>query len=215
MFNSSSAKKVVLTLVLIVASFAMQAATDAVFQGAFEQFTKATAGDESATEKAASSFANLLAAEPSNPVLMAYSGASTAMLARTTILPFKKLGYAEDGLAKLDKALALLTAASDEPIQHSTPGSLEVKFVSATTMLAVPEFMNRNARGVKLLSEVVESPLLAKAPLAFRGQVLLRAGEVAAKERRLADARRLFNAVISQGAPQAEVARTKLREIPA
>jgi len=211
----SRAKRIVLTLLLAGAAASTHAASDAAFQSAFDHFTKATAGDEAAIEKAASSFATLLSAEPANPVLMAYSGASTAMLAKTTFLPFRKLGYAEDGLAKVDKALAVLTPASDAPIQHSTPGSLEVKFVSATTMLAVPDFMNRNARAVKLLTEIVDSPLFGKAPLAFRGQVLLRAGEVAVQQNRVADARRLFGEVITQGAPQAGIARTRLRDIPA
>jgi hypothetical protein len=103
----------------------------------------------------------LLRAEPGNPVLMAYSGASTAMKSGTTMLPWKKMGFAEDGLALIDKALALLTPAHDAPLHRGTPAVLEVKLHAANTFLAVPGFMNRGERGAKLLGEVLASPLLA------------------------------------------------------
>ncbi|MEP6876639.1 MAG: hypothetical protein ABI887_19960, partial [Burkholderiales bacterium] len=129
-----------------VASVAI-AAPEATFEIAFRHFIGASNGDKAAVEPAADEFEVLSKAEPANPVLMAYAGASTAMRAGTTALPWKKMGYAEDGLAMLDKSLAMLTPAHDAPIQRGTPGSLEVRFVAAGTFLAVPVFMNRAARG--------------------------------------------------------------------
>jgi hypothetical protein len=78
------------------------AATDAAFAGAFQQFSSASMGDTSSIDKAADSFDALSKAEPANPVLMAYAGATTAMKASTTMLPLKKMSYAEDGMALLD-----------------------------------------------------------------------------------------------------------------
>ncbi len=72
---------------------------------------------------------------------------------------------------------------------------------------------NRNARGAKLLDEVLVSPLLAQAPLRFRGAVWLRAGAEALADKRVDDARRLLQQVLSSGAPQAQQAQAKLREI--
>ena len=123
------------------------AAPDAAFDNAFRHFIVASGGDKSAVDPAADEFAALLEAEPANPVLMAYAGASEAMKARNTALPWKKIGHAEDGLALVDKSLALLTPAHDAALQHGTPGSLEVRFVAANTFLAMPGFMNRSARG--------------------------------------------------------------------
>ena len=191
------------------------AAPEAAFQSAFTHFSSASAGDKALVEQAADEFDALLKAEPANPVLMAYAGASTAMKAGTTLAPWKKMGFAEDGLAQIDKALALLTLAHDAPIQHGTPGALEVKFIAANTYLAVPGFMNRGPRGTKLLNEVLASPLFAAAPLPFKGQVWMRAAALAAKEQRAPDAKRYLNEVISQGAPQAEVAKAKLKELAA
>jgi len=187
------------------------AAPDAAFDTAFKHFIGASSGDKAAIDPAADEFEALLKDEPTNPVLMAYTGAATAMRAGVALMPWKKMGYAEDGMAMLDKALALLTPAHDAPMQHGTPGSLEVRFVAANTFLSVPPFMNRAARGTKLLNEVLDSPLFAKAPLPFQGNVWMRAAALATKEQRTADAQRYLNEVISRNAPQAEKARAMLK----
>jgi hypothetical protein len=184
---------------------------DAAFEPAFTHFIKASGGDKSEIDPAADQFDALLKTDPANPVLMAYAGASTAMRARTTMLPWKKMGHAEDGLALVDKALAALTPAHDAPLQHGTPGSLEVRFVAANAFLAVPSFMNRGARGAGLLADVLASPLFAQAPLPFQGNVWMRAAALAAQEQRAADAQRYLNEVISHQAPQAEQARALLK----
>jgi hypothetical protein len=167
-----------------------------------------------AVAPAVEGFGALLRAEPGNPVLMAYAGAATAMQARTTWLPWKKMSYAEDGLALLDKSLALLGPAHDAVIQNGTPGALEVRFVAANTFLAVPGFMNRAARGAKLLADVLASPLFAQAPLGFQGSVWMRAAALAAQEQRNADARRYLAEVVQHNAPQADAARAQLKGLP-
>ncbi|MES2583280.1 MAG: hypothetical protein V4627_11240 [Pseudomonadota bacterium] len=189
------------------------AAPEAQFQPAFKQFIQASSGDTAAIGQAADAFADLLKSEPTNPVLMAYSGSATAMKAGTTMLPWKKMTYAEDGLAQLDKALAMLSPAHDAPVQHGTPGVLEVKFVASNTFLAVPGFMNRNERGAKLLGEVVDSPLLATAPLPFKGSVWLSAAKEASKAKNTAEAKRYLDLIVQQQAPQAPQAQTLLKNI--
>ncbi len=191
------------------------AAPAAAFDQAYQQFDRAGAGDDAALQRAAEAFAGLLEAEPTHPVLMAYLGSATAMKARTTLLPWKKMGHADDGLGLLDKALSLLQPTHDAPLQHGTPAVLEVKFVAASTFLAVPGFMNRGARGVRLLAEVLNSPLLATAPLPFRGAVWMRAATQARAEKRPADARRWLGQVVEHGAPQAAAARAALEEMAA
>ena len=205
----------VMTLALLAAFGTVQAAPEALFQPAFQHFMQAATGASAAIDKAAGEFATLSEAEPSNPVLRAYAGAALAMKAGTTMLPWKKMGYAEDGLAQIDKALAMLAPAHDAALQHGTPGSLEVKYIAANTFLAVPGFMNRGARGAKLLNEVLASPLFGAAPLPFKGQVWMRAAALATREQRGADARHYLNEVITQGAPQAEAARAKLKDVSA
>ncbi len=180
------------------------------FDTAYSDFTQARAGNAAAIERSADAFTLLLKAEPINPVLLAYAGASTTLRATTTWLPWQKMRFAEDGLAQLDKALALLGAAHNSALPQQAPAALQVRFVAASTFLAVPGFMNRGVRGKQLLSEVANSPLLATAPLAFRGEVWLAAVEQAVKDDRKDDARKYFNALVQAGAPQATQARAKL-----
>jgi hypothetical protein len=205
------ARQLVVSAAILGLASATVAAPEPQFQAAFQQFVQANAGDSSAIAHAAEAFSGLVKNEPSNPVLLAYAGASTAMRATTTWLPWKKLSFAEDGLAQLDKALGLLTPAHDAPVQNGTPGVLEVKFVAANTFLAVPEFMHRRERGAKLLGEVVTSPLLASAPLGFKGSVWLKAANEASKAQNPVDAKRYLNLIVQQQAPQAAQAQVLLK----
>jgi hypothetical protein len=210
---SSFSGRFLAVAIAITFSTAIHSAPESEFQSAFVQFSQGQTGDSSAVDKSAELFGALLTTEPGNPVLMAYAGAATTMRATTTMLPWKKMGYAEDGLAMVDKALALLTPAHNAPMQRGTPGALEVRFVAANTFLAVPGFMNRGARGAKLLDEVLASPLFAQSPLEFQGAVWLRAAKQAQAEKRLEDARKYLNEVISSNAPQAHAARAQLKDL--
>jgi hypothetical protein len=203
--------QIALAASLLCLGAAAMAVPDAQFQPAFNQFMQASAGDAAAVEGAADAFSSLLKSEPTNPVLMAYTGASTAMKATTTMLPWKKMTYAEDGLALLDKSLAMLNASHDAPMQRGTPGVLEVKFVAANTFLAVPGFMNRHERGTKLLGDVVNSPLFATAPLPFKGTVWLKAAGEATKANNTAEAKRYLGLIVNQQAPQAAKAQALLK----
>ena len=75
------------------------AAADAELIAAFKRFQQAGPNDHAAIDDAAERFAHLSAAHPTDPVLRAYAGASTSMRATTTLLPWRKMSYAEDGLA--------------------------------------------------------------------------------------------------------------------
>ncbi len=207
------ARRLVTAAAVLVLATSAWAVPDTQFQPAFDQFVLATKGDDKAIEKSADAFTAMLKAEPTNPVLMAYAGSAVSMKANTTLLPWKKMSYAEDGLAMLDKALAMLTPAHNAPVQRDVPAALEVRFVAASTFLAVPGFMNRGARGAKLLGEILTSPLLATAPLGFRGDVWLTAAEHAAKDKRVDEARKYLNEVIKVNAPQADAARAQLKAL--
>jgi len=199
---------------LTLAPGAVRAAgSGAGFEAAFATFQRAAAGDESAIEDAASQFATLADADPTDPLLLAYSGAASALRARASVLPWKKLSFADEGLARIDKALALIQPAHDTLRHRGTPASLETRFVAANTFLGMPAMFNRRARGAKLLADVLASPQFSTSPLPFRGTVWLRAGDAAAADDRPADARRWFEQVVASGAPQAAVAQTRLKEL--
>jgi hypothetical protein len=189
------------------------AADAPTFGVAMSEFNRALGGDEAAIEAAAERLSKLSAAEPADPVLRAYAGSATALRARTTLLPWKKMSRAEDGLALLDKALAQLTPAHDAPLYRGVPASLEARFTAAGTFLALPAMFNRRERGLKLLQEVATSPLLDGAPLPFKGAVWLRAGQEALKADDKAAARDWLGKLATSGAPQAADAQARLKDL--
>jgi len=215
-FSKQPRRGILLAALALCLSFgaATAATTDAQFQAAFQTFQAAQNGDSAALDVAADQFNALLKAEPGHPMLMVYAGAATSLKAKSTFMPWKKIGYAEDGLALIDKGLALLQPAHDTALLNRSPVSLQARFTAASTFLNLPAFFNRNARGVKLLADVHGSPLLSQATPGFQGAVLMRAGEQAAKEFRNADARRDFQAVIQRQLPQAEAAKAQLQGLP-
>lgn len=212
----SPRRSVLLAALALSLSFgaATAATTDAQFQAAFQTFQAAQNGDSAALDGSADQFNELLKAEPGHPMLTVYAGAATALKANSTFLPWKKIGYAEDGLALIDKGLALLRPAHDTALLNRSPVSLQARFTAASTFLKLPGFFNRAARGTKLLAEVQASPLLGQATPGFQGAVLMLAGQQAAKEFRNADARRDFNTVIQRGLPQADAAKALLQGLP-
>jgi hypothetical protein len=192
--------------------FSRAAAVEPAFEAAYAQFDRANRGDHSAIAPSADAFASLAAQNPGDPVLLAYAGAAGAMRAKATMLPWKKMGFAEDGLAQIDKALALLGPGADAPLYRHTPASLETRFVAAGTFLALPPTFNRHARGEKLLAEVLNHPLFTSSPVPFKAAVWLRAGMTAGKERP-DEARQWLQRVVDAQAPQAALAQAQLREL--
>jgi hypothetical protein len=135
------------------------------------------------------------------------------MRAKTTLLPWRKIGHVEEGLAQIDKALAQLTPAHDAPEHRGVSASLETRFVAANTFLALPGLFNRGPRGAQLLDEVLRNPLLESSPASFRGSVWMLAAGEAVKAKRPDDARRWLDKVVETSAPQAAAAQARLKEL--
>jgi len=199
--------------VVLAAAGPASAATPEQFAAAFANLQQALNGDSGAIEPAAARWRALSEAEPGDPVLRAYAGSSTAMLARTTMLPWRKMSHVEDGLALLDKALAQLTPAHDAPAYQGVPASLATRYTAASTFLALPSMFNRNERGERLLADVAQSPLLAAAPADFRGAVWLAAAAHALDQKRPQEARQWLTKASQEGGKAAPEAARRLKEL--
>lgn len=192
----------------VAAPAGAEAAVD--FTAAFARFQQAGAGDDAAIDDAADRFTRLSASHPADPVLRAYAGAATSMRARTTLLPWRKIGHAEDGLALIDKALAQLTPTHDAPLHRGVPAALETRFTAAGTFLALPSMFNRGERGRALLQQVLGSPLFDASPAPFKATVWMQAARQAEADGQGAAARQWYGRVATSGAPQADAARARL-----
>lgn len=148
-------------------------------QAALQAFQLARAGDEGQIPSAVEKLQALSQAEPGQPLWLAYAGAATALQARTTFAPWKKMRYTEDGLAMIDKALALLPTLAEGAQHNNVPVPLEVKLTAASTFLALPSMFNRGERGRRLLDEVQKDPGYAATPAGFKDAVRQLAAKVA------------------------------------
>ena len=117
-----------LALLSLAVTVGAHAAGSAGFEAAYRAFAQAAGGDDGSIDAAASAFASLHAASPTNPVVTAYAGASTTLRARQARAPFDKMARAEDGLAQIDKALAMLTACARraDPARHAWHARSEI-----------------------------------------------------------------------------------------
>lgn len=173
------------------------------------------AGEENtdAILKASEAYEQIFKRHPSNPLVMAYTGGSRALLAYTTLLPWKKIRHVEDGMALVDKSLALLGPSNDVTWPNGSPVHLETRFVAAKAFLDLPGFFNRGPRGVTLLQGVLDDKRLATAPLILRGQAWLQAAQLAVAEKRPDDARRWARLVVDNRAPQQPAAEDLLKRL--
>lgn len=210
MFRTLTLPAVVILATLATATPAWSADATA-YAPAEALFQQAREGHQDAIEGAAKLWQQQATAHPSDPLAKAYAGAATALQATTTMLPWRKMGYAEDGLALIDKALAMLGTAHDTELYRGVPVSLETRFVAANTFLGLPGMFNRGARGAKLLDEVLKNPLMGRTPMGFQAAVWMTAAQEAAKAQRPEEARALWQKVAASGAPQAAAAQAKLK----
>lgn len=183
---------------------------EAEYQEANAHLKKANEGDKSQIEPAVEKFDKLQKANPTHPLLLVKLGTVTAMQARTTGNPFKKMSFAEDGMGMQDKALQMLTPAHDTELHNNVPVSLLVRFDAASTFLNVPAMFNRRAEGDKLINAVMKSPLFEKTPNAFKALVWMRAAKHAEDQKRVVDAKNLYTLVKATDTPQAEAANVRL-----
>ncbi|MFZ6757397.1 hypothetical protein ACO0K9_09245 [Undibacterium sp. Ji50W] len=164
-----------------------------------------------ASQHAASSFNSLLKQEPGNPLLMSYAGAATAKSSLEKIAKAEKTTALEDGTAMVEQALQL--ASNSQAMHGSVPVALEVRFVAASTFLAVPRVMNRKQQGEQLLKEVLDAQQFAQTDLNFRGAVWLRAATLAVEQQLTDDAKKFLTEILKNNAPQSRSATELLQKL--
>ncbi|WP_286507908.1 hypothetical protein [Variovorax davisae] len=202
-----------LTIIALTLARPGMAYTEAEYEDASRALRAVYAGDNAAIPVALDKFKALSPAGSADPLVMVNVGAATSLQSRATILPWKKISYAEDGMAIQDKAIALLTPAHDASLYKGTPVSLHVRLVAASTFLSVPRFFNREAQGGKILNGIMDSPLFEQANPQFKGATWMRAARWAVDEKRLEDAKKYLLIVIERSAPQAHEAAAQLAAI--
>lgn len=183
------------------------------FNAAQARFQQARAGDKSATDTAVEHFERLLAAEPGSPLLHAYHGSAVSLKARDSLLPWRKLRFADEGLAEIDRALGSLTPAHDTEKFRGVPVSAETRLVAASTFIGMPGSFHRADAGRRLLGQVMAAPGFDSLPEGFRAAVWMQAADGAHKAEQKAEEIGFLKHVAALQVPQATAARARLKEL--
>jgi hypothetical protein len=195
---------------------AQSPAADPRLAEALEAFQRARKGDAREVERAVSAFERLAQAEPQQPLYSAYLGSAISMKSRDAWMPWNKIKYAEQGLARIDQALAALKPEDDARTVRGVPVGIETRFVAASTFLKVPdEIFHRRAQGEKLIAALPGQPAFAQTPAGLRAAIHLKAAEIARERGRAGDEAAQLKGVLaaSQTGPEAEQASARLKEL--
>ncbi|HEY8069675.1 MAG TPA: hypothetical protein VIF38_12400 [Burkholderiales bacterium] len=168
-----------IVLALLLAA-GVAAAADTPFTEAQQVFMRAQQGQEKDVEPAIAAFEALARAEPRNPAYAAYLGSATTLKGRDALMPWNRVKYVEEGLDRLDGALAGLKPEHDKELLRGVPVSMEARLVAANTFMRLPDgIFHRRAQGKKLVADLLKDPTLAAAPASFRAAVDKAAAEAA------------------------------------
>lgn len=178
-------RPIILLLAALLALPALaRAQSDVQFAQALALYERARGGESGQVEHAVTAFEALVRAEPSQPVYGAYLGSAMAFRGRDAWIPWNKVRYSEEGLERIDRALAALRPEHDRVMLRGVPAGLETRLVAAMTFIKLPDgVFHRRAAGVKLIDELLRHPALAAAPAEFRAAVS-RASETAKENSR-------------------------------
>ncbi|WNZ57810.1 hypothetical protein QT397_10830 [Microbulbifer sp. MKSA007] len=138
------------------------AAQDAKMEDLYQ---KAAAQGGAAIEESYEAFKTLQKDNPSDPIVLFYLGASETLMAKESWLPWRKVSYAENGIARMDKALTIIEEM-DNPGRSSQgmPQDLLLKGIAATTFTKVPKLFNSFDRGFELYHELMGDPRIGYMP---------------------------------------------------
>ena len=167
-----------------------------VLDDAYENYLTAVDGGKKASKETAKLFEQLNKDYPGEPGILVLYGGSQTLQGRDAWAPWKKLKFTENGLDRMEKAVALLETSHREQVLGDLPLDLQVKTLTGITYVSVPDFFNRFDQGRQLLGEVVNDQRLADMPDQAYQYILLYAGQAAEKDGDVEQAKQLYQRII-------------------
>jgi hypothetical protein len=160
-----------LTLLCLLAPLSAQAITPGELQQIRDDF-QIGRKDEDMNIRTLERLQQALEQEPDHPVLLAYLGSSQAIRGGFAWLPWKKLGYVNDGIAHMQRALRQAEKSNTGKYPAMVSPLDEVRLILATTYLELPSMFETETEGRQLLDQLLASAANSQWPDDFRRQVL-------------------------------------------
>jgi hypothetical protein len=152
------------------------------FLEAAQKLDEARRGSAAATPLAQAAFRDLLAADPQNPLYMAYCGSTFALQARDGRVPWRRISQIHESIATIKQALRLLRPEDDHEQTRGIPVSLEARLVAIATFDALPETFHMLPAAKQQLALAMENPVFASAPAEMRGRYYYEVAFIAAAD---------------------------------
>lgn len=170
--RAGSAPTLSLFLVLSLTPFrALAADPAATFAEATDAFRRANAGEPGAAARAKALLDRLAAAHPQDPVVLAYAGSATTLVARDESSPIEQMKGVDAGLDQLDQAVRLLGPEHDRALPGRLPARVETLLVAAATFVALPDAVfHRLGDGKAMAAAVIASPGFRQLPPAIQAR---------------------------------------------
>jgi len=180
---------VLVSTLLLVPAFAQANAIEDII-GLYNQ---AAAGDEAKVETVYQQLENLIELEGQKPLTMVYLGGTETLKGRDAWMPWNKMKYVEQGLAKIDKGLDLLNANpvpfEEQPIVSGIHESHLTQAISASTFTLLPDMFNYFERGYDIYLSLLAQPEFTKEPFAATAWVYALAIQAAIRAEDLSQAK--------------------------
>lgn len=93
-----------------------------------------------------------------------YLGATETLVGRDAWMPWNKLSYTENGLARMNKALKLIGEKEQLQYYHYLPKSLYMQANAAATFTQVPDMFNTFEQGYQLFQNIIKQEAFIQAP---------------------------------------------------
>jgi hypothetical protein len=171
------------------------------FERAAQLFEQARAGSAAAVGPAQEAFKDLVQADSSNPLYIAYYGSTFAMRARDGGAPWQKIKWVNEGINNIDHALSLLGPQDDTKTIRGVPISLETRLVAIATYIPLPALFNRMSVARQQLALAMGSPTFASASSELRGRFYYEDALIAHSDGDTEHERRALREVVKDAPP--------------
>jgi len=180
---------VLVSTLLLIPAFAQANAIEDIIS----LYNQAAAGDEAKVETVYQQLENLIELEGQKPLTMVYLGGTETLKGRDAWMPWNKMKYVEQGLAKIDKGLDLLNAnpipLEDQRIVSGIHEYHLTQAISASTFTLLPDMFNYFERGYDIYLSLLARPEFAKEPFAATAWVYALAIQAAIRAEDLSQAK--------------------------
>ncbi|MGY5450489.1 hypothetical protein ACVFI8_06025 [Agarivorans sp. MS3-6] len=154
-------KKLTLASLILICSYSAQATVD---EQLLDRYFTAAQGDYSELNQVYKDLQHANQQQPSDPWALFYLGASETLKGDDAWLPWSKLSYTEDGLARMDKALSMIDDSHWQQQYRYLPKAIYMQATAAVTFTSVPTFFNYQERGMELFDQVLSDSRFLQSP---------------------------------------------------